>query len=63
MKKPADPPQTGHLGDHRVFFNISSSGEISAWGLNAAEEEQLLQLTGNSELLEIIKNMSFEFCG
>lgn len=49
--------------EQRIFLNISREGEISGWGLSAAEEQRILELTGNQDLIETIRRMSFDFCG
>ncbi len=47
----------------QLHIKISADGEICAWGLNQNQEEQLLSLTGNHDLADTNKDMSFNLCG
>lgn len=47
----------------QIHIKISDAGEICAWGLDQEQEEQLLNLTGNHELADLCKAMSFNLCG
>ncbi len=46
-----------------IYIKISDDGEICAWGLDQEHEKQLLNLTGNRDLADQCKAMSFNLCG
>jgi hypothetical protein len=47
----------------QIHIKISDDGEICAWGLDQEQENQLLNLTGNHDLADLCKTMSFNLCG
>ena len=47
----------------QIHIKISDDGEICVWGLDQEHEEQLLNLTGNHDLVDQCKTMSFNLCG
>ena len=47
----------------QLHIKISADGEICAWGLNQDQEKQLLSLTGNRDLADKNRGMSFNLCG
>ena len=47
----------------QIYIKISDDGEICAWGLDQNNEKQLLNLTGNHDLADKCKAMSFNLCG
>ena len=61
MKK--DHEQTHSDVSPKIHIRISDDGEICAWGLEQNHEELLLNLTGNQNLADQIKAMSFNLCG
>ena len=46
-----------------IHIRITESGEICAWGLNQSGEEQIFSLTGNLDLINKCKAMSYNLCG
>ena len=55
VKSPGKEPQ--------IHIKITESGEICAWGLEQGGEEQIFNLTGNPDLINKCKAMSYRFCG
>jgi len=47
----------------QIYIKICEDGEICAWGLDQEHEELLLSLTGNHDLADQYKAMSFNLCG
>ncbi len=46
-----------------IHIRITESGEICAWGLNQSGEEEIFSLTGNLDLINKCKAMSYNLCG
>ncbi|MEA1923436.1 MAG: hypothetical protein U9N63_12365 [Pseudomonadota bacterium] len=46
-----------------IHIRIMENGEICAWGLNQSGEEQIFSLTGNLDLINKCKAMSYNLCG
>ena len=61
MKKNNSP--TINKKELKIHIRISAEGEICAWGLEQEDEKQLLDLTGNQDLSNKNKAMSFSLCG
>ena len=57
---PAEDPLKGEL---QIHIRITESGEICAWGLDRKGEEKIFSLTGNLDLINKYKAMSFNLCG
>ncbi len=47
----------------QIHIRITESGEICAWGLDQKGEEQIFSLTGNFDLINKCKAMSYNLCG
>ena len=47
----------------QIYIRITESGEICAWGLDQSGEEQIFSLTGNHDLINKWKAMSYNLCG
>lgn len=56
------PPQATEK-KQPIHISITENGEICAWGLDQSEEKQIFSLTGNLELINKCKAMSYKFCG
>lgn len=47
----------------QIHIRITESGEICAWGLDQNGEERIFSLTGNPDLINKYKTMSYNLCG
>ncbi len=58
------PPSAAPLKEElQVHIRITENGEICAWGLDQKGEEKIYGLTGNLDLINRYKAMSFNLCG
>ncbi|MBN2808830.1 MAG: hypothetical protein JXR80_04985 [Deltaproteobacteria bacterium] len=56
-------PGTSMDQEPHIHIRITADGEICAWGLDRKGEERIFSLTGNQDLINKCKAMSYNLCG
>ena len=57
------PHRESENNEPQIHIRSTESGEICAWGLDQSGEEQIFSLTGNLDLINKCKDMSYDLCG
>jgi len=63
MNQQTDKSNKTTAKEPQIHIRITESGEICAWGLDQEGEEQIFSLTGNLDLINKCKDMSYDLCG